>query len=1023
MELTANFVADMENRTGHSAKDDAKKADVLKTQTPLPGFHPPTCRKRDLCRHGVFKKIDDHVDSVAIKENTSLKDLAAELTKNAMKVSELRIPWVIFFHLAAVIYKEMNGPTVTFETPRGNSSTYVNDNDRKHFRWRRSAPSTKWSSTDSASSAPVCGQHLTVKTYYTNQLEFGDKEVYCCTHTPRTALRGFDADAVGIQNALRTSNLLQPFAKPILPTGHAPLISNEAIAITHPMNAQNQFKTRHKLANDRHHYPAFVAKSKSKIIKAQTELEKVQRKEEDVLMEVFRAERTEEKKKIDKEIDEEWEERLKELTANFDADLVKRTTGHKAKDDDKNANSLNFAEKKKHLKENLTVKSRQKEEASTLRLRKKEQEDTVVMVQKHSEQMLNLLKKKQQEIRQEIVEEIVFIILIIAITIAIVIVCTITTITNIIIIIITITTTTITNIIIIITITAITNIVIAIAIAIVTVNVIIITIIMSPRERKDMADGDGEAVDTAVILEEVTIVPVELPEFHPPNCRKRDLYYDAAVFKDLDEYVFSVAEKDQSTFTDLVAELTTNCVTDLEKARAIFRWITVKDLNVLEFEEGLEKNTPMGLLRGIKYGTETYHTLFMRLCSYAGLPCVEIKGHGKGVGYEPGMKIQEHRFRNTWNAVLIAGNWWPVQCQCAARKVTLDMRAHVGPVTKDTWREHMHYAYDDFYFLTDPDEFIYQLRADDRRMQLLWTPISLEQFERTPYVYSGFFNNGLEFDRPMQAVLHTDNTGIAEVKLRGWNDLAKDTAFAYELWFADRERSNDAEFHGTKLQRFVLHSILDGQAMFRVQVPTPGSYVLRLSIEENDETKKTRLLHFLCAFKVVCQTLACDVHALPSCASGEWGPSMGERHFGLKAMTHITGVVSVDNDLEMKFGLPRKLHFLCKLRMNGVEDSTLEKFVSFSVCDDVLTVKVNPPQAGQYGLDFYAKPKDVDHDTFVHMCQYLLNVTRVIDTITIPHCRVRKHINGDRKSSSNRLGCGPCHTRTRPSIKQTRASL
>ena len=52
-------------------------------------------------------------------------------------------------------------------------------------------------------------------------------------------------------------------------------------------------------------------------------------------MEVFRAERTEEKKKIDKEIDEEWEERLKELTANFDTDMEKRTTGHKAKDDDK----------------------------------------------------------------------------------------------------------------------------------------------------------------------------------------------------------------------------------------------------------------------------------------------------------------------------------------------------------------------------------------------------------------------------------------------------------------------------------------------------------------------------------------------------------------------------------------------------------------------------------------------------------------------------------------------------------------
>lgn len=50
--------------------------------------------------------------------------------------------------------------------------------------------------------------------------------------------------------------------------------------------------------------------------------------------------------------------------------------------------------------------------------------------------------------------------------------------------------------------------------------------------------------------------------------------------------------------------------------RAIFRWITVKDLNVMEFDESVKQDTPLGLLRGIKYGTESYHTLFMRLCRY-----------------------------------------------------------------------------------------------------------------------------------------------------------------------------------------------------------------------------------------------------------------------------------------------------------------------------------------------------------------------------------------------------------------------
>ena len=55
------------------------------------------------------------------------------------------------------------------------------------------------------------------------------------------------------------------------------------------------------------------------------------------------------------------------------------------------------------------------------------------------------------------------------------------------------------------------------------------------------------------------------------------------------------------------------------------------------------------------------------LLSYAGLPCEDIGGHSKGVGYEPGMEISEDTFRNTWNLVLIGGNWWPVHCNWGAR--------------------------------------------------------------------------------------------------------------------------------------------------------------------------------------------------------------------------------------------------------------------------------------------------------------------------------------------------------------------
>jgi transglutaminase/protease-like cytokinesis protein 3 len=55
------------------------------------------------------------------------------------------------------------------------------------------------------------------------------------------------------------------------------------------------------------------------------------------------------------------------------------------------------------------------------------------------------------------------------------------------------------------------------------------------------------------------------------------------------------------------------------------------------------------------------------LCSYAGLHCVVIKGYSKSAGYQPGVRFEDNRFRNSWNAVYVAGAWRFVQCNWGAR--------------------------------------------------------------------------------------------------------------------------------------------------------------------------------------------------------------------------------------------------------------------------------------------------------------------------------------------------------------------
>lgn len=115
-------------------------------------------------------------------------------------------------------------------------------------------------------------------------------------------------------------------------------------------------------------------------------------------------------------------------------------------------------------------------------------------------------------------------------------------------------------------------------------------------------------------LEDSDVYPLQPPPPLPPNFAKTDIYKDPSEFEEVDARAITVAQVDQETFTDLVRQLVGECKSDVEKARTIFRWITVKNLNSIMFEETQRGDTPMGLLRGIKFGTESYHVLFKRLC-------------------------------------------------------------------------------------------------------------------------------------------------------------------------------------------------------------------------------------------------------------------------------------------------------------------------------------------------------------------------------------------------------------------------
>ncbi|KAL5021542.1 hypothetical protein ScPMuIL_000697 [Solemya velum] len=829
----------------------------------------------------------------------------------------------------------------------------------------------------------ICGQFLTIKNYWSNQLEADDKEIYCQTHAPRVGAAKIDAGAVGIRRNIDVQKGFRELSKKLnteirFPgTFRAPHVESDSIAIQRALTApkthdhgEHVGKTGHigmdalqitgpidaqvlqrpyQRKLDKHHYPPNIFKRK-KLIEAQKRLEEEHRKEEDRLFQEFQNDWHSAKNQLG-EIDNEWEVKLKELTSRYEKEFQRK--GKKDRDQGK-IMTVQYEKQKQDLEKNMTLKRLRTKDHLSMRIREKEQEMTSTMVQRQSKQMLELIAAKQDEIKKELTKELE-------------------------------------------------------------------AKVKSPDIGKPVTNG-GTTVETNELIEELTALEMhdikQLPPPYPPSCRKKDLYTDTKVFKELDEHVIKVAENDQLTYTDLVQQLTENMFTDLEKVRAIYRWITVKDLNVMEFDESMAIDTPLCLLRGIKFGTETYHVLFMRLCSYVGIHCKEIKGHSKSVGYEPGMQIKENSFQNTWNAVFVDGDWRLVQCNWGARHLVLnkDDRKDSTPKSKDQIR----YQYDEHYFLTDPDEFIQEFWPFEEEWQLLENPITLEQFEKLPFVRSVFFHFGMRFERSgMPAVIETNEKGGADIKIKVPEDLENELVFYYQMRFAGKEKRNETTYRGANLERFVYQTMVDNTIMFSIHVPVTGEFFFEVFANKMDETFKTVddfpptspfRLKCACKFKIVCSTLEGKMHPLPDCASGEWGPKKAWRHFKLKPRVSTAntdasdtssdtgstgsgehpdnpkaGIINVDESVELKFKCPKPLQFVAKLKMNFVEDKALEPFYNVSVEDTTLIIYISPPQLGQYGLDIYAKSKDaLDSSTLSHACKYLLNSVSCSSPVEIP---------------------------------------
>lgn len=270
----------------------------------------------------------------------------------------------------------------------------------------------------------------------------------------------------------------------------------------------------------------------------------------------------------------------------------------------------------------------------------------------------------------------------------------------------------------------------------------------------------------------------------------------------VDKHALLTPASVEGSLPELASYLTKPFSTDIEKSRAIYRWITDNvAYDTQSFFSNGFRNADMSaknVLQDRKSVCDGYSRLFTSLAELAGLEAVKISGYAKGFGFSPGQKFEEGA-NHAWNAVKIKGEW-----------KLLDSTWGAGYV--DGGSKSFKKKFTDFYFLTSPDEFIYDHLPDEEEWQLLNNSLTGKEYEELVYLRPGFFMKGLKLESHHKAVIET-----------GYEVTITLLAPANVLM------NGKLTHKGRDLDNSLLFTQRDGEHyMVNALFPVPGEYELRL---------------------------------------------------------------------------------------------------------------------------------------------------------------------------------------------------
>lgn len=213
-------------------------------------------------------------------------------------------------------------------------------------------------------------------------------------------------------------------------------------------------------------------------------------------------------------------------------------------------------------------------------------------------------------------------------------------------------------------------------------------------------------------------------------------------FGDIDKVAKSISFNQSES---LAIKLTENYSTDKEKVRALFVWIAnnikydtdlAKDQNLINEVYTSFSDVNNYTLKTKKAICSGYSYLFQSMCDEIGIESMVIDGFSRQIF--DGFKVKE-QIDHAWNAVKIDNKWYFVDTTWAS-----------GNVLGDRFEK----EFNDFWFFTDPEEFIYSHYPLNPEWTLLDREFTKEDFYNLPTLNGdSFFNSRTKIIKPKDGII------------------------------------------------------------------------------------------------------------------------------------------------------------------------------------------------------------------------------------------------------------------------------